>query len=322
MMSKSYKLDEKWRPKKITDFVGNGEVLKDVWKMVQDKNITHLLFSGQQGTGKTSLALVIVKTLYGKMKHRYIEINASDENGIDIIRTKVKEYAKNSGSQAGVDFRVIIMDEADEITPKAMAALRRIMEKYYEHCRFILICNYKWKIIPPIQSRCSKFDFLPVTAEEMKPRLAEICEAEGIQVTGEALDFVASEAGGDVRTAFNTYLEKCRRFNHPVGIDDMRKMDVDREVVERFLKDALNGRVSVARETILSATKKGSNLRRLLMVIAKTSAENKKYPEMMKADVFLAALKADESVVAGTNTDLVVGGLTARVAASGEKYKK
>lgn len=319
---KSEKLDEKWRPKELEDFVGNPEIIKGIGKMIKERNIPHLMFSGMQGTGKTSLGLLTCRKLFGKVKHRYIEINASDENGIEIVRTKVKEYAKNSGGMGGVDFRVIILDEADEMTTKAQAALRRIMEKYYQHCRFILICNNKWKIIPPIQSRCDNYDFLPVSPEEMMPRLEEICEAEEISITPEALNFIAKESNGDMRMSLNTYLEKCRRMTGTVSINNVRKMDVDREVAEKFIKDALNGKVTRSRDMLLNSVRKGSNLRQLFRVIANITAGNDKYPEMMKGDIFLALIHADESIVGAIPPDLTAGGLAASIAISGEKHKK
>ena len=145
---------EKYRPKKFEELVGQEEVVKKVENLTKSMNIPHLLFAGPAGTGKSTLALIVVKELFGSTwKENYLELNASDERGIDVVRQKVKDFARTK-ALGNVPFKVIFLDEADALTREAQQALRRTMENYTSTCRFVMSCNYSSKIIDPIQSRC------------------------------------------------------------------------------------------------------------------------------------------------------------------------
>ena len=151
---------EKYRPSNFSSVVGQDEIIKRVQALTNSLNIPHLLFAGPAGTGKSTLALIIVKELYGEnWRENYLELNASDERGINIVREKVKNFARTK-SLGNVPFKIIFLDEADALTPEAQQALRRTMENYSSTCRFILSCNYSSKIIDPIQSRCAVLKFL------------------------------------------------------------------------------------------------------------------------------------------------------------------
>ena len=150
---------EKYRPKKYDGIVGQDSVVKRVKSLTDSLNIPHLLFAGPAGTGKSTLALIVVRELFGEnWKENYLELNASDERGINIVREKVKDFARTK-SLGKVSFKIIFLDEADALTPEAQQALRRTMENYSSTCRFIMSCNYSSKIIEPIQSRCVVFRF-------------------------------------------------------------------------------------------------------------------------------------------------------------------
>ena len=150
---------ERYRPSTFEEVVGQQEIVKRVRSLVQSINIPHLLFAGPAGTGKSTLALIIVHELFGDTwKQNYLELNASDERGIDVVRQKVKDFARTK-SLGNVPFKVIFLDEADALTREAQQALRRTMENYTNTCRFILSCNYSSQIIDPIQSRCVVFRF-------------------------------------------------------------------------------------------------------------------------------------------------------------------
>ncbi len=150
---------EKYRPSRFDELVGQEHILKGVSALTNSMNIPHLLFAGPAGTGKSTLALIVVKELFGNTwRDNFLELNASDERGINIVREKVKNFARTK-SLGNVPFKVIFLDEADALTPEAQQALRRTMENYASTCRFVMSCNYSSKIIDPIQSRCAVFRF-------------------------------------------------------------------------------------------------------------------------------------------------------------------
>jgi replication factor C small subunit len=194
---------EKYRPKKFEDVVGQEEVLKRVKSLVNSINIPHLLFAGPAGTGKSTLALIIVRQLFGESwRENYLELNASDERGIDVVRQKVKDFARTKAI-GNVPFKVIFLDEADALTREAQQALRRTMENYTSTCRFILSCNYSSKILDPIQSRCVVFRFQLLEKKDIKRRIEYIGQNEGLTITPEAFDAVYEASEGDCRRVIN-----------------------------------------------------------------------------------------------------------------------
>ena len=194
---------EKYRPKQFSELVGQEEIVKRVESLVNSLNIPHLMFAGPAGTGKSTLALIIVKQLYGETwRENYLELNASDERGIQIVREKVKNFARTK-SLGNVPFKVIFLDEADALTPEAQQALRRTMENYSATCRFILSCNYSSKIIDPIQSRCAIFRFKLLEKKDIEKYLMNIVNTEGLTINQEAIEILYEGSEGDCRRATN-----------------------------------------------------------------------------------------------------------------------
>lgn len=165
---------EKYRPHEIKDFVGNKDIKNKINQYISTNDIPHLLFAGSAGTGKTTLAKMIVKHL--DCEHLYV--NASDENSVDVMRDKIKDFASSVGWK---NFKIVILDEADFLTANAQAALRNIMETYSKACRFILTCNYVEKITSPIQSRCQIFKIYPPSKKEVAIRMVDILKAEDVK---------------------------------------------------------------------------------------------------------------------------------------------
>jgi len=194
---------EKYRPSNFEELVGQEETIKRVKNLTQSMNIPHLLFAGPAGTGKSSLALIVAKDLFGtSWKENFLELNASDERGIDVIRQKVKDFARTKALQ-DIPFKVIFLDEADALTREAQHALRRTMENYTTTCRFILSCNYSSKIIDPIQSRCSIFRFKLLEKKDLDKIVMRIAERENLEIENESLDALYEASEGDARKIIN-----------------------------------------------------------------------------------------------------------------------
>lgn len=202
---------EKYRPHKLDEIVGQTEIVERLKAYVASKEMPHLLFSGPAGVGKTTAAMALAKELFTDLSQDFLELNASDERGIDIMRTKsqqrneatsLKDFARTRPIHG--DFKIIFLDEADALTNDAQTALRRTMEQYTQTCRFILSCNYSSKIIDPIQSRCSIFRFSRLSKDEVKSYLKRILEAEKIKYEEKGLEAVMYVTEGDMRRATNT----------------------------------------------------------------------------------------------------------------------
>jgi replication factor C subunit 2/4 len=203
---------EKYRPKTLNDITAQEDVIEPLKKTLITKNLPHLMFFGPSGCGKTSTILALAKELFGEENYydRVIELNASDERGINVVRDKIKKYAKKSINYKDdiPPWKIIILDEADNMTPDSQCALRRIMEEYSKLTRFCIICNYHNKIIDPIDSRCMLFRFKPIQEEEIIKKLKDICAQEKFDCPESFLIQIVRNCRGDLRKAIN-FLQKC-----------------------------------------------------------------------------------------------------------------
>lgn len=194
---------EKYRPSKFTEVVGQDPIIKRIEALTNSLNIPHLLFAGPAGTGKSTLALIVVKELFkDSWKENYLELNASDERGIQVVREKVKNFARTK-SIGNIPFKVIFLDEADALTPEAQQALRRTMENYSATCRFVLSCNYSSKIIDPIQSRCAIFRFKLLEKKDIEKVIMKIVESEKLTITPDSIEVLYEGSEGDCRRCIN-----------------------------------------------------------------------------------------------------------------------
>jgi len=193
---------EKYRPKKLNEVVGQKEITKRLESCVQKKSLPNLLFSGPAGIGKTSSAVALAKELYDKgFERNFLELNASDERGIDVVRKTIKDFARTMAFDA--DHKIIFLDEADSLTADAQQALRRTMERFTKTCRFILSCNYSSRIMEPLQSRCVVFRFKPLNAKDIETKLTQVAKEENIELSENAIKAIIYVAQGDLRKAIN-----------------------------------------------------------------------------------------------------------------------
>lgn len=239
---------EKYRPATLDDVVGQIEIVKRLKSYVASGNLPHLLFSGPPGVGKTAAAISIVKEIFGDTwRNNFIELNASDERGIDVVRHKVKDFARMA-PLGDADFKVIFLDEADALTNDAQSALRRTMERYSATCRFILSCNYSSKIIEPIQSRCAVYRFRPLSDEAIRERIKHIADQEGLIVTEDGLDAIKYVARGDMRKAINA-LQAASLLGDKVDMDTIYQITATArpEKIKELIGLALSGDFAAAR---------------------------------------------------------------------------
>lgn len=242
---------EKYRPKNLDEVIGQKHVTERLKAYVATKNMPHLLLTGPAGTGKTTCSLAMAKEMFGdEWKGNFIELNASDERGIDVVRGKIKDFARTA-PLGGAEFKIIFMDEADALTSDAQAALRRTMEKFSKICRFILSCNYSSKIIDPIQSRCAVFRFKPLSREDVREFLMKIVTNENIDIDDDALEALVHVARGDMRRAVNS-IQVAASMNTKIDVDTIYQTTglANPKEVKDMLEIALSGNFVGARDKL------------------------------------------------------------------------
>jgi replication factor C subunit 3/5 len=197
---------EKYRPQSLADVAAHKDIVSTIDRLTNENKLPHLLLYGPPGTGKTSTILAVARKLFGsQMRNMVLELNASDDRGIEVVRQQIQDFASSQSISFGpkASVKLVLLDEADAMTKDAQFALRRVIEKYTKSTRFALICNHVNKIIPALQSRCTRFRFAPLNAENLADRLKHVISAEGLDVTDSGLAALVRLCNGDMRKALN-----------------------------------------------------------------------------------------------------------------------
>lgn len=275
---------EKYRPEIFEELFGQDEIVKRVRNLTSSLNIPHLLFAGPAGTGKSSLALIIVKQLFGATwRDNYLELNASDERGIDVVRQKVKDFARTKALQSA-PFKVIFLDEADALTREAQQALRRTMENYTATCRFMLSCNYSSKIIDPIQSRCAIFRFKLLEKKEMDKIIKKIGENEKLVVEEPAMEALYEASEGD-----------CRRVINLMQATASISTKITKDLVDTIISSAKPKDIKVVLEYALSGDFLAAR-EKLLDIMLKESIAGQEIIKAIQKEIWNLAIEADIKV--------------------------
>ncbi|MCQ4341960.1 MAG: replication factor C small subunit [Sulfolobaceae archaeon] len=315
---------EKYRPRSLDDIVNQKEIVERLKKFVAERNMPHLLFAGPPGTGKTTAALALVHDLYGDNYRQYfLELNASDERGIDVIRNKVKEFARTV-PPGDVPFKVVLLDEADNMTADAQQALRRTMELYTQTTRFILACNYLSKIIEPIQSRTALFRFYPLKKEDVVNRLAYIAKNEGVEYDEKALETIYDMTQGDMRKSINI-LQAASAYGK-VTVEAVYKVLglAQPKEVREMINLALSGKFNEARvklrELLVNYGLSGEDV--VKQVHREITGGELQMPEELRVLLADYIGEVEFRIMEGADDEIQLSAMLARLAMYGEKYLK
>lgn len=314
---------EKYRPKSLKKIMNQKKIVERLESFVKARNIPHCIFAGPPGTGKTTAALCLAHDLYGGGYREFLmELNASDERGINVVRETVKTFARVR-SLGEVTFKILILDEADNMTSDAQQALRRTMERFTENCRFILIANYSGKIIEPIQSRCAPFRFTYLPRKEHDLYLKQIAENEKVQLSESGLDAVYEAFGGDLRRAVNT-LQAAASLGRTIEAETVysvigRANPLD---VQGMVKTAMSGDFMEARKKLREMITRygvaGSDLIRQIH----REIFRLEIPEGWKVKLADVVGEVDFRLVQGSDEEVQLSALLARLVNAGYEMRQ
>ena len=303
---------EKYRPQKLSEIVNQTEIIGSLEALIKDPtDMPHLLFSGSAGVGKTTTALCIARQVLGEYVRDYtLELNASDERGIGMVREKVKKFSRYAG-MADVPFKIIILDEADEMTSDAQTALRRIIEDTAKYCRFILIANNISKIIDPIQSRCATFKFTSIPQEDVIAHLEKIARKEKLKADKKGLKAIYDYSEGDLRHAINMMQATAslgaiteEHVKASAGITKITDVD-------EILKIALAGKVPEARERMIELIKVYGMSESDFLKYLNSAVFKSKHDKL--SDILEIIAKYDYRILVGANPEIQLSALLAEL---------
>ena len=310
---------EKYRPKKISELVNQKDIVNSIKSLLKNQaEMPHLLFSGSAGVGKTTAALCTSKEILGEHWRDYtLELNASDERGINMVRERVKKFSRFAGLDTKIPFKIIILDEADEMTSDAQTALRRIIEDASKICRFILIANNLSKIISPIQSRCVVFKFTKISDNDIVSQLKFIVKKENVKSDEKGLNVICNYTEGDLRHAINILQAAASSGNVTESVVKSVVGLTKTKDVEDILKLALNGKITDARDKMIELVKVYGMSESDFLKYINQAVFNSKVNNLEGILEIIA--KYDYRILVGANPEIQLSALLAELAKFGKE---
>ena len=295
---------EKYRPNNLNDIIQQDDIIKVFKKTLETGELPHLLLHGSPGTGKTSTILSAAIQLFGpnKIEERVIELNASDDRGIGIVRNYIIKFSKialgtSDPNYPSPPFKLVILDEADSMTPEAQSALRKVMESMSNITRFCFICNYVNKIIMPIASRCMKFRFKPISPKAISEKLVFIANKENLDINLKCIHKIASIADGDARRAI-MILQNLKYININIKIENIKRItgNVNNNKLKKLYKKCISGTICEINNIVSQIYQYGYQIQNILLYL-KDIIINTNIPDKKKSKILLELCLTDRNLI-------------------------